>query len=131
MAFQKPSAPSPTARSGVISSPRRLMSIRSSRQLALPHSGLEADEFLLALGCGADQHQDAFGVLFHARLQVDAVRPHVDLTPRREVALLPGVVIRLPLRRQPCDHGRRQIRRVLAQEGGEGLLEVAGRHPRR
>src|SRR5271170_2394276 len=33
MAFQKPSAPSPTARSGAISSPRRLISIRSSRQL--------------------------------------------------------------------------------------------------
>src|SRR6266403_1353746 len=33
MAFQKPSAPSPTARSGAISSPRCLMSKRSSRQL--------------------------------------------------------------------------------------------------
>src|SRR5437588_8893910 len=33
MAFQKPSAPSPTARSGAISSPRCLMSMRSSRQL--------------------------------------------------------------------------------------------------
>src|SRR5437870_13726225 len=33
IAFQKPSAPSPTARSGAISSPRCLMSTRSSRQL--------------------------------------------------------------------------------------------------
>src|ERR1700735_2703678 len=33
IAFQKPSAPSPTARSGAISSPRCLMSMRSSRQL--------------------------------------------------------------------------------------------------
>src|SRR5215831_6721085 len=33
IAFQKPSAPSPTARSGAISSPRCLMSSRSSRQL--------------------------------------------------------------------------------------------------
>src|ERR1700730_12595927 len=32
---------------------------------ALPHPGLEADEFLLALGGGADQHQHAFGVRFH------------------------------------------------------------------
>jgi hypothetical protein len=96
---------------------------------ALPHPGLEADEFLLALGCGADQHQHAFGVLFHSRLQVDPVRPHVDVTPRRQVAFLPGVVIGLPLRRQPRDHGWRQVRRVLAQQGAEGLLEVAGRHP--
>src|SRR6266481_2162887 len=33
IAFQKPRAPSPIARSGATSSPRRLMSIRSSRQL--------------------------------------------------------------------------------------------------
>jgi Single Cache domain 2 len=35
---------------------------------ALPHSGLEAHEFLLALGGGADQHKHAFGVVFHSRL---------------------------------------------------------------
>ena len=46
--------------------------------------------------------------------------------PRREVALLPGVIIRLPRRRQPRDDGRRQVRGVLAQESGERLLEVAG-----
>jgi hypothetical protein len=31
----------------------------------LAHPGLEADEFLLALGCRPDQHQHAFGGLFH------------------------------------------------------------------
>jgi len=61
----------------------------------------EADKFLLAFGCRADQHQHAFGIVFHPRLQVDPVRPHVHVSPRREVALLPGVVIRLPLRRHP------------------------------
>ena len=40
---------------------------------ALPHPGLEADEFLLALGGGADQHKHAFGVVFHSRLKVDPV----------------------------------------------------------
>src|ERR1700751_640829 len=30
----------------------------------LTYPGLEADEFLLALGCCADQHQDAFGGFF-------------------------------------------------------------------
>ena len=30
----------------------------------LTYPGLEADEFLLALGCCADQHQHAFGGLF-------------------------------------------------------------------
>ena len=95
---------------------------------ALAHPGLEADEFLLALGCRADQHQHAFGGGFHPRLQVNPVRPHIDIAPRREIALLPRLVVRLPLRRQPGDHRRRQVRRVLAQESGEGLLEVAGRN---
>jgi hypothetical protein len=63
----------------------------------------------------------AFGV------QVDPIRPHVHVSPRREVALLSSVVIRLPFCRQPRDHRRRQVRRVLAQEGGEVFLEVASR----
>src|ERR1700680_1071496 len=131
IAFQKPSAPSPTARSGAISSPRCLMSMRSSRQLCAlsAHPGLEADQFLLALGGRADQHEHTLGGRFHPGLQVDPIRPHVHVSPRRQVAFLPGIVIRLPFRRQPRDHGWRQVRRGLAQEGGERLLEVAGRHP--
>lgn len=54
---------------------------------ALAHPGVEADEFLLALGCRADHHEHAFGIGFHPRLQVDPVRPHIDIAPRREVAL--------------------------------------------
>jgi class 3 adenylate cyclase len=42
---------------------------------------------------------------------------------------LPRIIIDLPLRRQPRDHGRRQIRCIFAQEGGQCLLKVAGRHP--
>src|SRR6516162_4807333 len=53
----------------------------------LTYPGLEADEFLLALGCCADQHQHAFGGFFHSGLQIDPVRPHVHVSPRREVAL--------------------------------------------
>src|SRR5271169_2911701 len=32
---------------------------------ALADPSLEADEFLLAFGCCADQHQHAFGIVFH------------------------------------------------------------------
>ena len=31
---------------------------------ALAHPGLEADEFLFAFGCRADQHEHAFGIVF-------------------------------------------------------------------
>src|SRR4030081_1990185 len=83
IAFQKPSAPSPTARSGAISSPRCLISTRSSHQLcALSRTpGLKPDKFFLALGCCTDQHQHAFGGLFHPSLQVDPVGPHVHVSP--------------------------------------------------
>ena len=95
----------------------------------LAHPDLEADEFLLALWCSANQHQHAFGSLFHPSLQIDPIGPHVHVSPHGEVALLPSVIIRLPLRRQSRDHRGREVRRVLPQQGGEHLLKVAGRHP--
>src|SRR4029079_690548 len=68
---------------------------------ALTYPGLERHEFLPALVCRTDKHQHAFGGFFHSGLQRDPVRPHVHVSPRREGALLPGVVIRLPFCRQP------------------------------
>ena len=41
---------------------------------------LEADEFLLALGRRADDDQHASGIVFHPRLQIDAIGPHIDST---------------------------------------------------
>src|SRR5512144_2444916 len=122
IAFQKPSAPSPTARSGAISSRRRLTSTRSSRQLCtLSRTPVwKPTSSFLPSGVAP--------IGFHPRLQVNPVRPHIDVAPRREIALLPCLVVRLPLRRQTRDHRRRQVRRVLTQESGEGLLEVAGRN---
>lgn len=40
---------------------------------ALPDADLEADQFLLAFRCRADQHQHTFAVVFHAGLQEDAI----------------------------------------------------------
>ena len=94
---------------------------------ALAHADLEADQFLLAFRRRADQHQHAFAVVFHASLQEDAVRPHVHVPARRQIPLLPALVLALPLRRQSGDHRRREIRRILAQERRQRLLEVARR----
>src|SRR6516225_6599067 len=63
---------------------------------ALPHPGLEADQFLLAFGGRTDQHEHAFSGRFHPGLQVEPIRPHVYVSP--------------------------------GQEGGERLLEIAGRY---
>src|SRR6476646_862396 len=78
-----------------------------------PDADLEADELLLALRRRTDQHQHALAVVFHASLQKDAIGPDVDISPRRQIALLPTLVLALPLGRQPGDHRRRKIRRIL------------------
>jgi len=70
---------------------------------------------------------DAFAVVLQAGLQEDAVGPHIHVSPRRQIALLPTLILALPLGRQPRDHRRRQVRRVLAQQGRQRLLEIAGR----
>jgi len=95
-AFQKPRKPSPVASSGAIVRPRALRSTSDSRQLwALSQAHLQAEQLLLALGRGSDQHQYTFGLRFHARLQVDAIGPDVDVGPGREIAPLPPLVVRL------------------------------------
>src|SRR5271163_23773 len=94
---------------------------------ALSNASLEADEFLLALRRSSDQHQHAFAVVFHASLQEHAVGPNVQISARRQIPLLPMPELALPLRRQTRNHRRRQVRRVLAQQRRQGLLEVPGR----
>jgi hypothetical protein len=95
---------------------------------AFPDAYLEAEQLLLALGRCPDQHQHALGLRLHAGLQVDAIGPDVDVAPGRQIAPLPTGVICLPLAAEPRNHRRRQVRRVLAQQGRERLLEVAHRH---
>ena len=95
----------------------------------LSRADLEADQLLLALGRSADDHQHALGLGLQARLQVDAIGPEIDIAPGRQVALLPALVLGLPVAPQPGDHRRREVRGVLAEESGERFLEVAGRDP--
>src|SRR5712671_5383799 len=67
IACQNPSAPSGTASSGAIASPRRFRSRSNSRQdWALAHAVDEADEFLLALRCGPVDDQQALGLVLQA-----------------------------------------------------------------
>src|ERR1700693_3996172 len=94
---------------------------------AFANANLETDEFLLALRRSPDQHQHAFTVVFHASLQKYTVGPHVKVPSRRQIPLLPVRVLALPLRRQPGNHRGRQVRRVLAQQRPQCLLEVSRR----
>ena len=57
---------------------------------ALAHAIDQADELLLALRGGADDHEKALGVRFEPGLHVDAINPEVDITLGREIALGPA-----------------------------------------
>src|ERR1700684_3814928 len=62
IAFQNPSAPSATAVVG-----------------AFARAVGKAEQLLLALRRGADDNQDALRLVLQTRLQIDAVRPDVDV----------------------------------------------------
>src|SRR3984885_9887543 len=81
---------------------------------AFPNANLETDQFLLALLRSPNQHQHAFALLFHASLQEYTVGPHIQVSARRQIPLLPMPVLALPLRSQTGNHRRRQVRRILA-----------------
>src|SRR5271165_3560557 len=51
----------------------------------------ETDQLLLAFGRRANDDKNALLLILEPRLQVDAVRPHIDIAPGREIALLPAV----------------------------------------
>ena len=82
---------------------------------AFPHADLKPDQFLPAFRRGSDEDKHALGLVLHPGLQVDPVRPNVDVAPGRQVAALPAIVFGLPLGREAPDHRGRQVRGVLAQ----------------
>ena len=93
---------------------------------ALTHTDLKADDLLLSFGRRPENDENTLGLRLHPGLEVDAVRPDVDIPPRREVTALPTVIVLLPPLGQARDHTRRQVRRICTQDRRERLPEVAG-----
>ena len=79
---------------------------------SFPHAHLEADQFLAALGRGADDDQHAGGAVLHARLEINTVRPNVDVAPGREIAALSAIIFAGPFLLEPPEHRRRKVGRV-------------------
>ena len=117
--------PSPTARSGAISSPRRLTSTRSSRQLCvLSRTPVWKPT---SPSCPRVSRRSVPACIRQRFPSAPAGKPrppNIDIAPRREIALLPCLVSPATppsTRNHPATGSA-----VLAQESGEGLLEVAG-----
>jgi hypothetical protein len=94
---------------------------------AFPRPIGEADQFLPAFRRRADQHENALLFVFEPRLEMDAVGPDVDITLRREVALLPLGVIVLPSLLQAADRRRRKPGGILAEQRRQRVGKIAGR----
>lgn len=94
----------------------------------LPDAALEANQLLLPSGV-ADQQQHALA--FHARLQDDAIGPHIHVLSRPQIALLPTLILSLPVGCQPGDDRRRQSRRRIAQQGPQPSWKWPVEMPRR
>ena len=92
-----------------------------------PRAVGETDQLLSAFRRRADDDENALLFVFETGLQVNAVRPDVDVTAHREIALLPCCVFVEPAVFQAADGRRRQAARILAGKGCKCLGEVAGR----
>src|SRR5258708_1282597 len=86
----------------------------------------EADQFFAAFRRRTDQHEDALLFVFQAGFEMDAVGPDVDVTLRRQIALLPRGVLVKPTVLQAADGGCRQPGSILAEQRRQSLGEVAG-----
>src|ERR1022692_4980244 len=121
-----PKAQRPIA-SGEFWSSRQAALLEIDKQLApalraLADPNLKPDQFLAPFRRRANQNQHAFGLILHPGLQINPVRPDIDVAPGGKVALLPAAVFLLPLARQSGDDRRRQVRRVPAQQRAKRLL---------
>jgi len=92
-----------------------------------PEAVLDGDEFLRAVGAGADDDQQTLPVGVQPDVEVDAVDPPIDVPTRREIALAPGLVLPLPDLLEPHDGLRREAEDLRAQNRLERLVEIARR----
>ena len=92
---------------------------------AFPNTDLKANQLFPAFRRRTDDDQHAGGIVLHAGLEIDPIGPDVDVVSRRQVAVLPAIIVGLPIFFQPPDHRGRQVRCFLADERGKSILEVA------
>src|SRR5690242_6540156 len=94
---------------------------------ALSRAVGKAEQLLPALRRRADDDQDALLGVFKTGLRVNAVGPYIDVVLGRQNALPPVLVLVDPDLLQPSNSRGRQARCILAEQGRQLLLEIAGR----
>ena len=97
-AFQNPRAPSPVASLGSTTRPRcfHVHQQGQPRLFAFTVAVGQGDQFLVAIGRGAHQDEDALPIFFQANIEVDAVGPQVDVFLSFQGTFAPIVVFLLP-----------------------------------
>src|SRR5262245_31536034 len=87
----------------------------------------KTDELLLALWRRPDQNEDALLLVLETRFEMDSIRPDVNVSFALQITQLPLRMILLPAVLKAADRARRKAARILAEQSGERLREIARR----
>src|SRR5690606_36059548 len=93
----------------------------------LAEAVLHRDQLLGAVGARAHEHENAEPILLEADVEVNAVRPYVDVVAITQIPLPEALVLVDPDREQPADVRGREPGSLFPQQRLERLLEVARR----
>src|SRR5467141_3545076 len=127
-ACQKPRAPSATASSGPIASPRRLRSRRSSfHDCALSRTpSMSPTSSFLPSGVAPMITSRHCAASSSRALHMDAVDPEVNVAFGREITLAPTRMLVRPGLLEPPDGRGREPAGILAEQCDQRLLEITG-----
>src|ERR1700719_3624446 len=127
-ACQKPRAPSATASSGPIASPRRLRSRRSSfHDCALSRTpSMSPTSSFLPSGVAPMITSRHCAASLEPGLHMDAVDPEVNVAFGREITLAPTRMLVRPGLLEPPDGRGREPAGILAEQCDQRLLEITG-----
>src|SRR5690606_4649407 len=88
---------------------------------------LDRDQLLRAIRSSAENHQCAETILFQTNVEVNTIRPDIDVVAIAQVPRAERLVLVHPARQQLADVARRQAGRFLSEERLQRLLEIARR----
>jgi hypothetical protein len=92
--------------------------------LRLAFPVVDGHQFLGSVRQGTDQDQEARPVIGESDVEVDAVRPQVDVAFAGEIPFVPPLVILLPTLAQAPHAGRGQTGGPFAEDGGQGFAHL-------
>ena len=96
---------------------------------AFPVAVANGQKFLLPVLCRADHHQNAMVGLVHPDIEMNPVRPEINVSLLQQIQFCPLLMFRCPGLLQAPDRRGGEPRGVLSQKTGQNRVEVSGGDP--